>query len=179
MEHYEMAEKLAEKAGVSLEAAKEALETADWDMLDAMILLEKQGKTESRTGTYETAAQKDEKEEKQETARGGKVKREAFCENAKAAGKRVVRFCCDNKLSVYGKDGDRLITCPVVIPIVLLAAFSVVTLAAIVLMLIFGMRFRFEGPELGKQKINDFMDKAGEAAEKVRNSFDDEGGEDK
>ena len=38
MTHYEMAEKLSEKLGVSLEKATEALEACDWELLDAALL---------------------------------------------------------------------------------------------------------------------------------------------
>ena len=44
MEHIEMVEKLMEKANVSYAEAKQALENNNWDMLDALIELERQGK---------------------------------------------------------------------------------------------------------------------------------------
>ncbi len=44
MENYEKVEKLRERANVSYEEAKEALEQNNWDILDAMIALEKSGK---------------------------------------------------------------------------------------------------------------------------------------
>ena len=43
MDHLEMVEKLAQKAGVSYEDAKMALEACGWDMLDALVYLEKLG----------------------------------------------------------------------------------------------------------------------------------------
>ena len=169
MEHYEMAEKLAEKAGVSMEAAKDALEAANWDMLDAMILLEKAGKTEKKSGTYETTGQPEEPKEEPKAKRSSEFKTKA--ENA---GSRIKRFCVDNRLAVYNKEGERLINCPVIIPILLLLIFSWWTLLAVGLMLLFGLRIRFEGPELGKKGINDFMDKAGAAAQNVKQSIVDE-----
>ena len=44
MEFFEKVEALREKANVSYEVAKEAMEACNYDMLDAMIYLEKQGK---------------------------------------------------------------------------------------------------------------------------------------
>ena len=41
MKSYEMVESLSDKAHVSLEQAKEALEKSNWDMLDALIYLER------------------------------------------------------------------------------------------------------------------------------------------
>ena len=46
MERYEMADTLSRKAGVSLERARQALEDSDWDMLDAMIALERERNAE-------------------------------------------------------------------------------------------------------------------------------------
>ena len=44
MEHLEKVEKLKEKANVSYEEAKAALESCDWDILDALVKLESEGK---------------------------------------------------------------------------------------------------------------------------------------
>ena len=43
MEHIDMMEKLCEKAGISLGEAREVLERADWDMLEALVILENEG----------------------------------------------------------------------------------------------------------------------------------------
>ena len=48
MDNFEKVEKLREKAGVSYEEAKTALEQCNYDLLDAMIYLEKQGKVQNR-----------------------------------------------------------------------------------------------------------------------------------
>ena len=44
MTNYEMVELLRQKANVSYEEAKAALEAANWDLLDAIVLLEREGK---------------------------------------------------------------------------------------------------------------------------------------
>ena len=44
MDHFEMVEKLRTKANVSYEEAKAALEASNWDILDALVLLENEGK---------------------------------------------------------------------------------------------------------------------------------------
>ena len=45
MDKLEKVEKLRERANVSYEEARSALEENDWDLLDAMVALEKSGKT--------------------------------------------------------------------------------------------------------------------------------------
>ena len=44
MERYEMAEALRNKAKVSYDEARRALEASGWDMLQAMVILEKEGR---------------------------------------------------------------------------------------------------------------------------------------
>ena len=47
MDHFEMVEKLRQKTQVSYEDAKSALEACDWDLLDALVYLEQQGKLQN------------------------------------------------------------------------------------------------------------------------------------
>jgi len=47
-----MVETLREKANVSYEEAKAALEASNWDLLDAIVLLEGEGKIPTETSTY-------------------------------------------------------------------------------------------------------------------------------
>ena len=55
MDHFEMVEKLRQKAQVSYEDAKSALEACDWDLLDALVYLEQQGKLQNeQKASYST-----------------------------------------------------------------------------------------------------------------------------
>ncbi|MBR1586159.1 MAG: DUF4342 domain-containing protein, partial [Clostridia bacterium] len=54
MDHFEMVEKLRQKANVSYEEAKAALETSDWDILDALVLLESEGKVKDGEAEFTT-----------------------------------------------------------------------------------------------------------------------------
>lgn len=54
MEHFEMVEKLVLKTGVSYEDAKMALEACNWDILDALVYLEKLGKVKDGAAQYTT-----------------------------------------------------------------------------------------------------------------------------
>ena len=62
MDHFEMVEKLRTKANVSYEEAKAALEKTDWDVLDALVLLENEGKVKDAEPAREYTTQ--DKEEK-------------------------------------------------------------------------------------------------------------------
>ena len=54
MTEYEKVEKLCEKANISYEEAKAALEAADWDLLEALVLLEKEGRIENGAAHHST-----------------------------------------------------------------------------------------------------------------------------
>lgn len=55
MEKHEMAEKLVSKCGISYEEAGEVLREANYDMLEAMIILERRGKLgKEQSGKYST-----------------------------------------------------------------------------------------------------------------------------
>ena len=51
MERNEMIKKLMEKAYVTNEEAQEVLEKCNWDLLDAIIYLERNGKVENNETT--------------------------------------------------------------------------------------------------------------------------------
>ena len=54
MTNFEMVETLREKANVTYEEARDALEAANWDLLDAMLLLEKEGKVPESSASFST-----------------------------------------------------------------------------------------------------------------------------
>ena len=89
MDEFEKVEKLRQRANISYEEAKEALEKSEGDLLDAMIYLEGQGKISpdeqtSRSTTYEgqtdlvdvrdTVEKEDRKNKKSERTLGQKIK---------------------------------------------------------------------------------------------------------
>ena len=58
MDQLEKVEKIREKTGVSYEDAKSALEACNYDLLDAIVYLEKLGKIKApEVGTYTTTPQ--------------------------------------------------------------------------------------------------------------------------
>ena len=70
MDHYEMVENLRAKAKVTYEEAKAALEASDWDMLDALVRLEGEGKVNQSVPEFTTK----EKEETRRSAGSSEVK---------------------------------------------------------------------------------------------------------
>ena len=167
MTHYEMAEKLSEKMGVSLEKATEALEACDWELLDAALMLEK----EVGANGGEAWSSKPGDKEKDN---GGKT-----WENPKR--RRVVEglgdlirgaFNLGNRNRFEVRKGDALILeLPVTVLVLLLIFAFWVCVPLLIIGLFAGYRYAFSGAELGRESVNSAMDKAAEVAEKVKDEF--------
>lgn len=169
MDKMEMVEKLREKADLTIEEAKEILEKNHWDLLDSCVELEKAGKIGggARSSTEKKADTG--YEEVNPTVTGsaykdGKVaKEERPMHQIRDAIRRLIRMSIDNKF-VVRRHGDVLIKVPVLVPIVGLVAAFWITVAVLFLGLVCGLKYSFEGDELGTESINETVEKATEAA---------------
>ena len=195
MENIQKIEQLVSKAGCTYEEARTALEACGWDMIDAIISLERDGKVnreESGTAVQyaeepvevipEVSADKVEGDYSQKiTYRyDGAYEEQEKAENSKkAAGakrehrlwKRIKGILMNNRMIILKSNGQKIMDLPIVIPVIALIAFFWATLIIAALAMLFGCRFHFEGEDLGKTNINDTMDKATDYAEKVKNDL--------
>ena len=161
MTHYEMAEKLSEKMGVSLEQATAALEACEWEMLDAALMLEKE-KGEARQEAYSTEAEPPKDNEEKTYNRGRNV--------AQGLG-RLVRDALNlgNRNRFEVRTGDAVVLeLPVTVLVLLLIFAFWVCIPLLVIGLFANYRYTFSGAELGRDSVNHAMDKAAEAVEKVK-----------
>ena len=160
MDHMEMVEKLRAKANVSYEEARQALEQNDWDMLDALVMLEGQGKVKGA-------------EEKKEYTTQETADRSFFI-HADAAQvksgfarvwdwvKQMVRKGNANQL-VVSRKGEEMIALPITVAVLILIFLRVPHALLPMLVLLFislclGVRYSFRGPDIGA-KVNETMDK--------------------
>lgn len=172
MEQLEKVEKLRQRANVTYEEAKEALEACNWDMLDAMVYLEKQGKVkEPNQSTYSTSYEeqnqyvsvKEKVEKKKDPGEGFWAKLKRLCKKAWQKSK-------DNYFCVGHKD-EEIIRVPVwVFVLALLLAWHTI-LIIMVVSLFFDCRYSFEGKD-DCQKINNVMAKANDLADKVKDEYE-------
>ena len=164
MTNFEMVEILREKANVTYEEAKAALELADWDLLDAMLLLEKEGKVaDGTTASYSTRPEEKEPEKK---SRHENNITSAFRWLMNTL-RKLVRIGNSNHFVVTHKEKEHL-SLPVTVLAILLICFFWTTVAVLAIGLFCGLRYNFKGPNLGKDSINDAMNKAADAAENVK-----------
>ena len=195
MDNYQKVEQLVSKAGCSYEDAKAALEGCGWDMLDAVISLEREGKVNK-----ETVEQKSEEpveiipEVSAEKVSGSNSQQITYVYDDSSSGnndkagtsgkakgtkkrdrklwKRIKSILMNNRMVVLKSNGQQIMDLPIVIPVIALIAFFWATLIiAVIAIMVFGCRFHFEGEDLGKTNINNTMDKATDYAEKVRSDL--------
>ncbi len=164
MDTFEKVEKLREKANVTFEEAKAALEEANGDLLDAMILLEKQGKAETRRESYST---KDEEtdlmvvdEPKKKEKHGN-----AFTDKVKS----LWHKSCENYF-VIEREEKVMLNLPIWVFVIILIFSWHVTLVAMIVALFFGCKYSFKGEDEMKT-ANTVCEKATEAAEKVKEEY--------
>lgn len=162
MTNFEMVEVLREKANVSYEEAKIALEKTNWDLLDAMLLLEQDGKVPTNGGSYSTRSEEipEEKEKRHKGMRDG-------MHWLSATLKKLLRIGNTNSLVVSRRD-EEIFSLPVTVFVILVFCSIWTVLIAMAISLFFGVRYSFIGPNLGKDSINSVMHKASDMAENVK-----------
>lgn len=170
MDHFEMVEKLREKANVSYEDAKAALEATDWDLLDALVYLEKEGKMQDEGSARFTTRQEPRPEQPRPDDSAKGVFTRLF-ETLASVINRINRI--DLEVSRRRKP---LFTLPLLALLLLLGFAFWVTIPVMVISLFFGVTYRFRGVN-GVDGVNRVMDKAADVAENIRTGARDQGKE--
>lgn len=171
----EQVEKLREKANVSFEEAKAAIDASNGDLLDALIWLEKQGKVNPPAGGgYYSSDYAPEDEKKS----GSKEKsKEYHGETFSEMMRRFGRFCAriinkgNNNFFEAKKNETVIISCPVTALVILLIFLFWVIVPLVLIGLFFGFRYSFRGDDLGKDSVNKVMDDATATAEEIKRSI--------
>ncbi len=170
MDNFEKVEKLREHANVTYEEAKQALESSNWDILDAMIYLEQNGKVKGPEKTSYTTQDESikievEDKEPQNNAKGTLKKFWDWCLKWIRRGNNN-SFCVDR----YDKE---VLKMPINVLIILIL-FSASTVFWILLIcLFFNFRYRFIGPDIKTVDfdINQTMDMAADTVENIKSEF--------
>ena len=181
MNEFEMIEKLVEKENVSFEEAAEALRACDGSLIDALILLERKKKDETaeeskaqtgepgceNTGDFVFEELKEEEKVRTQERRGnrktnqGSAVREFF--------RKAKELIFDNSFCVNRGESE-LVRIPVWLMAVILLINWKISAAALVIGLFLGCRYAFLG-QSDLKGANNFMDKAGDMAERVKEQF--------
>ena len=156
MDHYEMVENLRTKANVTYEEAKAALEKSDWDMLDALVLLEGEGKVNG--GAEYTTKEK-------KAACEGQTRR---CEAKASLGrlfawvKKMFSMGNSNQF-VISRKGSEIVSVPITVMAILTLVVWPFSMVVLFLGLFLGTRYSFRGPDINT-RVSDFVNKAQDKA---------------
>ena len=167
MEKMEKVEALRNKAGVTYEEAKSALEANNWDVLDAMIALEKEGKVKQTSSSKAEVLTGDVVTENGQKG-SSEPKRRKFMNWVKD----ILRKANRNSFEI-SKDGKIILTVPVLVfVIVLLFAFHIV-IPLMIIGLFFSIKYHFSGPDVHSVDvdINAAMDSASRTVENLKDEF--------
>jgi hypothetical protein len=167
----EMVDKLKNRAQVTYEEAKEALEASGDDLLEALIYLEKQGKTPPpENGGYYSS-------QGRAAAVLGSAGAGQNTGKKDGAGQtlgRIFNWCgrfiqksCANIFEVW-RNENAIISMPVLFLILALIFFFWVSVPLLIIGLFCGCRYRFRGKEVEKFGVNHVMDAAADAADSFR-----------
>ena len=176
MENFEKVERLREKAKVSYEDAKAAMEACNYDMLDAMIYLEKQGKVNAgSTASYTTSSGTDTSQEFEKAQKNyeDSCQRTSFGEMLNKFGKwcgRMVQksvevdFCVTRNEKMILK-----------VPVLALVLALLIAFWAFAILLIVGLfcdcKYYFQGMDTATINLNQICEKASETCENIKNDF--------
>ncbi len=161
MDRFEMTEKLREKANVTYEEAKAALEACDWDLLEAIVHLENQGRVETpKTATQSTEGKNTHKKEQENMSN--------ILQNIANFLSGLVEKGNRNALEVH-RNGKIVLTLPLTVLVLLMLIFWI-TIPVLIISLFFGFRYRFTGKDIS-QKVNDAMDTVANKAEDLKGSL--------
>ena len=129
MEHNEMIEKLHSQAGISEHDAEDALKRSGWDMLEALQILEKEGKIAPLTSSMTTIETNGGYEEVKATASHKSKNSSDFWSRFAAKLKEIILAACENSFIIRRK-GEIILNIPVIIiAIIVICAFEISLIA--------------------------------------------------
>ncbi|MGI6652995.1 MAG: hypothetical protein ACOX55_02670 [Christensenellales bacterium] len=161
MDHFELVEKLRERANVSYEDAKRALEASNWDLLDAMVLLENEGRIQSEENPAFT------------TRREPRPQHVYTDDSARGILRRLVDVLISliNRASkidvVVSRYGKTVMALPLIAVILLVLFAPWMTIPIMLIALFFGFRYAFRGEGIS-DKVNQAMNRVADAADSIR-----------
>lgn len=162
MDNNEMIEKLKEKAGLSYEDAYNVLESVNWNFLDAVAALEKEGIIKEKSDVIYSTRREERIDDQKNDDNYDISLFEKICKFFVSILEKSVK----NNLHLK-KNNTEIVNIPVIIPVVFLCFTPLLVIALLICAFFCGCSFYFSGDDLGKEKYNSVL-------EKIRLSSNDE-----
>lgn len=173
MDNFEKVERLREKADVTYDEAKRALEACNYDMLDAMIYLEALGKVKktSDTAYYSSKAEEEKLYDVEKTVndREKKSSEEGFKNGCRKGLEKFIKVCKENHFIVKHQD-KKVIDIPLGLAIIIFVVGWHVLLVVMLVSLFFECKYSVEGKN-DLKTVNNAMNKVAETADKLKKDF--------
>lgn len=168
----EQVERLREKANVSYAQAKQALEFSGGNLLDAIIYLEERGSIPRAEGTSWSTRDEAPPPPTPELELEPQQERPPR-RSLSDLGRTILAWLIDNEVEVWHR--KRLCTAvPVLIMGILMIVFFWILIPVLLCGLFFGFRYRFNGPGLDWEHVNDAIVIVADAAENIGRQVMDE-----
>lgn len=171
MDQFEKVERIALKAGVSFEEAKTALEENNWDMLDAMLALERKKSAKPKENKFSTNY------ESQPGYKSVNINGQTY-KKKKSFGEKLKTFFKKSHINhlVVRRGNSMTISLPLWLAALLIIRFWRLSILLLIIGLISGCKIALEGPDMGKvESVNDAMDSAAQSihstAKELKKSF--------
>ena len=161
-EKLEKVELVRNRCNASYEEARAALEACDYDVLEAIVTLEREGKTAQ-------AAQEAERAERAERRREASEKLADEARGFWAACRKALRTSIDSTFVAENRNG-RVLSLPLIVVILGLFLWGA-TLWLLVIGLFCGLRYHIEGAGEFGSKASSMLDQAADFTDDVKNSI--------
>ncbi|KEI98354.1 DUF4342 domain-containing protein [Clostridium botulinum] len=174
MERNEMIEIIIAKASITREEAIEVLEKCNWDIIDSIIYLEKNGKIGNNETT--TIIEVKEEEQQQDKKRNSKKHEEKYGGIGEMVGRmfkfigKLIRKGNENYFEIK-KENEKPMRISLTISILLLIFLSVPTIVLLIIGLFCGYKYSLSGDHNNYDDVNNVFEKASESADNVKNDF--------
>lgn len=168
MDKKEKIEVLMKKVNISYEEAEKALEECNWDVLDAVLKIEREGKVENDEVTaIVEVKQEEQKEEKKEESFGGVG--ELIGRMFKFLGK-FIKKGNENYFEIR-KNNEKPIRISLTISVLLLVFLSVPAIVLLIVGLFCGYKYSLAGKKVNYDGVNTVFEEVSKSADSVKKDF--------
>lgn len=177
MEKLKLVDKLKNKANISYEEAKDALEKSNWDMLEAMLYLEAHGKVEKPSlSIFYTNESKESYNENGEEVNLKKDTNENNFENKNDFEGVFEAICkaidtCNNIFIEIIRNSRVILKIPFTVLIVLLFFAFWIVIPLMIIGLFFNMEFLVSSKKIDVDKINKVFKETSKVVKDVKGKF--------
>ena len=177
MKRLKLVDKLKNKANISYEEAKDALEKSNWDMLEAMLYLEAQGKVQKPSlSIFYTNESKESYNENGEEVNLKKDTNENNFENKNGFEGVFEAICkaidtCNNIFIEIIRNSRVILKIPFTVLIVLLFFAFWIVIPLMIIGLFFNMEFLVSSKKIDVDKINKVFKETSKVVKDVKGKF--------